>query len=120
MDLEKRDLHSTHSIVHKMSNDMDRIYMLIILIYLNLNDTRANGALTVLVRDSAPFTLRNNGIYNGIEVQLVEAIAKELNFDINYILNTDTSQRDDIGYFNLAASYFINNVLFNFIYSLYK
>lgn len=81
-------------------NILGRIYLLLIMI--NLIKT-LNGSLTVLLSDSAPFTFRSNGIYSGIEViysgievQLVEAIAKELNFDINYTFVNETNQQNDI------------------------
>lgn len=43
--------------------------------------------------ESAPFTLRSNGIFAGIEVKLVEAIAKELDVKINYTINNATSRQ---------------------------
>lgn len=55
-------------------------------------------SLRVLVRESAPFTFKiSDGRYGGIEIQFVEALAKEMNVAINYVsYNGSSSQPNDI------------------------
>lgn len=72
---------------------LSRFYLLIILINCT---TAINATLGVLVSDSAPFAHRNNDVYSGIEVELVKAIAKELNVKINYVFNDVSRQPPEL------------------------